>query len=258
MATTKTVNITSGKVLNYTIKAEGYKTVSASKLIKEDTIINVNMIPTTSPDGVYTFGDRIGGIATFVGYFDSTDPNTQENKKLAFFVLDAKYRTSGKNIETWWNAYYNWGLPQYSNSTLALNAKESATYNTQYLFDNFTVNTNTFKPLYYARNAATIEVDGKYYSSQLPNIYELQQIYINRVNLDTFDPTLENYPTNNLSDWNMSYSTYEYNTGCHSSTENSDSGVWVIRRDGSVTITSKSTSSEYRLGIIPIFEIPVN
>lgn len=257
MATTKTVNITSGKVLNYTIKAEGYKTVSASKLIKEDTIINVNMIPATSTEGVYTFGDRIGGIATFVGYFDSTDPNTQEAKKLAVFVLDAKYRTNGKNVVTYWDAYYSWGLPQYSNSTLALNAKESATYNTQYLFDNFTVNTNTFRPLYYARNAATIEVDGKYYSAQLPNLYELQQIYTNRVNLDTFDPTLTNYPTNNLSDWNLSYSTDYYN-GCWSSTESSSSSVFSIRRDGSITTGSKSTGSDNRLGIIPIFEIPVN
>ena len=88
MSTTKTINVTTGKVLHYTIKKTGYKPVSGSKLITESETINITMVPESSSNGVYVFGDRIGGIASFFTYYDSIDPNTHISQKYAVFVLE--------------------------------------------------------------------------------------------------------------------------------------------------------------------------
>lgn len=69
MATSKTVNVTTGKILNYQITKEGYKPVTGSIYVDSDKVINVNMISTSSSNEVYTLGDRILGMASFVCYY---------------------------------------------------------------------------------------------------------------------------------------------------------------------------------------------
>ena len=132
MSTTKTVNVTTGKVLNYTITKSGYKTVNGCKLITGSETINVSMVPEMPLSGPYVFGDRIGGCATFFMYFDSVHPTTQVAQRYAVFVLDAYYRRAS----TRWSANgTDTPLPNYTSIDNVLAAKESATYNTQLIWD---------------------------------------------------------------------------------------------------------------------------
>lgn len=79
MSTTKTVNVTTGKVLNYQIKKAGYKPVIGSVYVDSDKTIDIDLIPSSSSSEVYSLGDRILGIASFVCYYTpggdyDTDP----------------------------------------------------------------------------------------------------------------------------------------------------------------------------------------
>ena len=238
---TKSVKITNGKILNYKISANGYKTIYGSQLISSDTSITKNMIAESDPDGVYSLGDRIGGCATFVCYFNSTNPETNVDTKYAVFVLDAKYRTYYNSL----GSHGYTGLPSYSYSTSALHAKESATYNTNYV-----INTGNFDYFIAARNAATITINGIVYNSQLPNIYEVKQIWNNKDVLDNKDTTTTDYSTTALNysviERYISSTDYAYATGQYR--------YYVQKSDGTV-------SSYWNTGealIIPVFEIPVN
>lgn len=244
MATIKTVNVTTGKVLHYTIKKDGFKPVTGSKLITGNETININMVSTESSDGAYVFGDRIGGVATFVGYFDSVDPNSQATQKYAYFVLDAQHRSvtvfAPSNFET--------PLPNYNSSTLAYNAKESATWNTNTVLDNF----NNVYAFNNARNpngqSLIVTVDGVPYSPQLPNTYELKQIWENRVALDANDPTLSEYQDKSLTNWGG---------WAWTSNENTSSHQWCVSNLGEVGFPS-SFRPYFDASVYPIFEIPVN
>ena len=258
MSTNKTVNVTTGKVLHYTISKEGYKTVSGSKLITADTTLNINMIPTTSTDGVYTLGDRIGGVATFFTYFDSVNPNTSATQKYAVFLLDSTYRCGGFDYTYWGNYDDYTDLPLY-NVDGALAAKESATYNTQTIFDTRTVGTgsNQFPAFYYARNpggqALTVLVDGTYYVPQLLNLYELYQVYTYRTQLDAADPTVSSNASLSLNTlfttqgiWSSNPSNYNYAGYAN---------VWAgYNTDKWFSQANKGNN----LYVVPVFEIPVN
>lgn len=69
MATTKTVNVTTGKFLNYQITKAGYKPVTGSVFVDSNKTINVNMVSTESQEEVYKLGDRILDMASFVCYY---------------------------------------------------------------------------------------------------------------------------------------------------------------------------------------------
>ena len=251
----KTVKVTNGKIVNYTITAPGYKTINGSQLITADTTINKNMIAETDPNGVYSLGDRIGGIASFVCYFNSTNPETNVDTKYAVFVLDAKYRQRSGTYGN--NTTINNPLPQYTTNILALNAKESATYNTNTILGTFPqLASDSSNNFYRARNAAIITINNIQYQSQLPNIYELQQIYLNRTELDSKDPTISDYQNVALSSWNTDSWGY---IGAHSSTScivytNDYNSVWGIGRNGNTPDAQRAGTGG---ACIPVFEIPV-
>lgn len=257
MSTIKTVNVTTGKVLHYTIKKDGFKPVTGSKLITGNETININMVSSTSTDGAYVFGDRLGGVATFVGYFDSVDPNTQATQKYAYFVCDAQYRNSYKYVADQ-NNPLEFNLPKYEseNYSSALNAKESATYNTNSVYDQYggSISSGYLSAWYYTRNpngqSLIVTVDGVPYSPQLPNFYELKQIYDHRSALDLADPTAEQNPTLTLSYWPDGSDGY-----CASSTFSTQLGFFCINKNGGYRDRS---TNYWNLGVIPVFEIPVN
>ena len=247
MSTTKTVNVTTGKVLHYTIKKAGYKSVSGSKLITGPETINVNMVPESSTDGVYVFGDRIGGCATFFGYFDSVNPNTQVSQKYACFVLDAQYR---KQSSAWIPSSTDTALPNYGNVASALAAKESATYNTQTVIDNNNPSSGQF---YDARNpggqSLIIDVGGINYVPQVPNIKEIQMVQALAAQLDALDPTLSSYSSLALA---TILGTGD-GKGVDSSNESDSSHCIVCNR-----AVLKRDDKYLGYSCMPIFEIPVN
>jgi len=258
MSTIKTVNVTTGKVLHYTIKKDGFKPVTGSKLITGNETININMVSSESTDGAYVFGDRLGGVATFVGYFDSVDPNTQATQKYAYFVLDAQYRNSYKNVA--YEGSAPWNVPLYNSVENALNAKESATYMTNWVYDNFgsSIGTDAYALWYYARNpngqSLIVNVDGVPYSPQVPNFYELNQIFENRTALDAQDPTATTYPDLSLTNWPRGDAGYTASSTGWTNWQELAYAMWGINSSGS----KNSVDLGWRSGVIPVFEIPVN
>lgn len=238
----KIVKITNGKILNYKISASGYKTIYGSQVISSDTTINKEMIAENDPNGVYSLGDRIGGIASFVCYFNSTNPETNVDQKYAVFVLDAKYRNN--NLQ--WAVSNSVVLPLYTTSNV-LTSTDSATYNTSTVLNN---NTPSNYPAFnFARNAATLaELN---IQSQLPNAYELKQIFDNRVFLDTVDPTLTDYSSLSLTSWIGGTE-----NRCWSSNQIENYRACVVTNDGSVSSNWSGFEADLG-GVIPVLEIPV-
>ena len=250
--TNKTVKITNGKILNYKISAPNYKTIYGSQLITADTTINRNMIAEVDPNGVYSLGDRIGDIASFVCYFNSTNPETNVNTKYAVFVLDAKYRGLAQLGGA--NAYQNL-MPRYyfTDIATALTRKESATWNTDTIINGAPTYSETC-PAFTLCRQVSININGQIYQGQLPNMYELYQIRANKETLDTFDPTLSDYPNNSLSDWNMG-STSNYTYVLQSQYEipnNNPANIELLTKTGT---TYTALTSDW--GVVPVFEIPV-
>lgn len=245
----KSVKITNGKILNYKISASGYKTIYGSQVISSDTTINKNMIAESDPNGVYSFGDRIGNIATFVDYFNTTNPETNVDTKYAVFVLDAAYRLyniiyaragSGTQIPS--------PLGGYDTYTNALNSNVSATDNCDY----FLATDSTYKP-YSAINTVreiSITLGGSTYYAQVPNLKEMNTIKTYNAQLDALDPSTTGYKFSNIG-----------SSPIHSSTlyANSNGGVpigfWFVTITGSNSMAAFNSANVFT---VPIFEIPVN
>ena len=239
MSTSQTVKISSGKILDYTIKKDGFKTIHGSKLINSNDTININMIADT--ETTYYFGQRIGGIATVVGQYNSND-----GKKYMFALLDSTYYT-----KTAWAtdlAYSDTGLPNYDESSPIYQNKESATYNTNYILNRFA---SSFKmeAFQHCRNAGNLTFNGQLYQFQLPNDYEVQQIYENRAKLYELDPTTSTNTPYNLANWNFN-ETYDL----WSSNEWGSNSSWALNSDGLWNANSKL--SDY--GVVPILEIELS
>lgn len=69
MATTKTVNVTTGKFLNYQVTKTGYKPVTGSIYVDSNKTLNINMVSLESSSEIYSIGDRFLGISSFVCYY---------------------------------------------------------------------------------------------------------------------------------------------------------------------------------------------
>ena len=237
MSTSQTVKISSGKILDYTIKKDGFKTIHGSKLINSNDTINIDMIAET--ETTYYFGQRIGGIATVVGQYNSND-----GKKYMFALLDSTYYT-----KTAWAtdlAYSDTGLPNYESSPIYQN-KESATYNTDYILNRYASNLKR-EAFQHCRNAGNLTFNGQLYQFQLPNAYEVQQIYENRAKLYELDPTTSTNTSYNLANWNFN-GTYDL----WSSNECTSYNSWRLDSNGSWGNYSKSAA----YGVVPIIEIPL-
>lgn len=245
----KTVKVTNGKIVNYTITAPGYKTINGSQLITADTTINKNMISEADPNGVYSLGDRIGGIASFVTYYTDSNGN-----QYAVFVADAKYRTRAD----WGPSYTDTDLPNYTDAN-ALKTEVgnlgSATQYNNYIMSTYYPSGSTSNPYPAFKAAADIDKIVSFGTSgigRLPNPYELYKIYQSREFLDSKDPTVSDYSTLSLSvvfngtNINNPWSCYE-NGGqkwsCHVSSND---------------LVFATVSSNNSYPIIPVFEIPVN
>ena len=197
--------------------------------------------PTPTPTPTLKFGDRIDNKATVAGEYSSND-----GKKYAFAVLDAYYR--GTDI-AWSTGLYgiDSGLPNYSSAPTEQN-KESATYNTDYILNNYSdKNIESFS---FCRNVGNLTFNDKTYNCQLPNAYELQQIFNMKTELDELDPTAETNSTKKLSNWGFGS---EY-TSVWSSNESNSGFSWGLDSGGSWGNVVKRTA----FGVVPIIEIPIS
>lgn len=244
---TKSVKITNGKILNYKISASGYKTIYGSQLITADTTINKNMIAETDPNGVYSLGDRIANMATFVCYFNSINPDTSAQQTYAVFVLDAAYRSNDIRCFPGSGNY----LPLHEYDALA--ATESATYNMNVISNGYDI---ASFPAF--KMCQDIVLPSLNITAKLPNAYELKQIWGGdrsssdalafRQSLDALDPTVSDNTSKSLANWNSGYNTYIW-----SSTQYQTNRFCCISTWGTVTYEYFNAG----LGAIPVFEIPV-
>ena len=192
-------------------------------------------IPTT-----LKFGDRIDNKATVVGTFESSDLGT-----VVVAVLDSTYYgqhnwASGLNVT-------DTGLPNYATEDEALAAKESATYNTDYILNNYS--NKATEAFTYCRSIEPLNFNGKKYNCQLPNAYELKQIYNNSEKLYELDPTTSTNTSYNLANWDFN-GLYDI----WSSNECTSDSSWEIQPVGALDNYSKDGP----FGVIPIIEIPLS
>lgn len=201
--------------------------------------------PTIDPKTL-KFGDRIDNKATVVGTFESSDFTA------VFAVLDAQYRgedikcASDFGIGSGTSVGHDFDLPTYDPSQ-ALNAKESATYNTNTIVYN--LGDKAIEAYTFVRSIQPLNYNGTSYKCQLPTAYELQQIYNKRNELYALDPTAESNTKEKLSDWKFG----EMN-GAWSSTSNGVGKSLVLWNDGSWLAEDRNLIR----GVIPIIEIPIS
>ena len=187
----------------------------------------------------FQLGDRIDNKATFVGYFDSVNPDDSSTQRYAYFVVDSTYRVKSKM----WGMSVPTDYPAYTTASDAEAAKESATWNTQEMIDTGSAN-------YQAANSCrsvSITYNGNTYYGQLPNLYELEQIYANRVALDAADPTTDT--DNNLTNW-----TIGGGQGDVWSSNNSSSGGYKVNASGQAAVLTRTQTRN----VIPVIEIPID
>lgn len=195
----------------------------------------------------WQLGDRLNNKASFVCYFNSVNPDTSATQKYAVFVLDATYRMlTTKYADA--NNTTNYIPQSYSSTTNATNATESATYNTDYMVNNNSAESQA--PAFFgARASTTVTFKGTTYNAQVPNLYEMVQISNNYSALDAVDTTATSNPTKTLNSMLAS-------------------GVWSSNRKSGTSkdafIRKKTSSSSYNMasggsyyGVVPVIEIPV-
>lgn len=227
-------------------------TPSKEKKFNNKFCFNINSIspissksPTPAATTLHQY-DRVDGKATVAGFWTNGD-----GQRYAVCVADAAYRGVGH----WGNFDGDVGLPYYNSSTLALNAQESATYNTDIILASQYASSAT--ACIFVRNISAIAIDGKTFQGQLPNISEILMIYNDKDTLDTYDTTLTEYPDNSLSSWNIGGSS-SYRVW--SSTRISSYEDWILfyMYWSSRYSIDNAVQHNSTYGIIPIFEIPVD
>ena len=219
-------------------------------IIKNNKKIDVTPDTPTIDPSTLKFGDRIDNKATVVGTFESSDLGT-----VIFAVLDSSYYS-----EQYWatglggDPEIDTGLPNYTSEEEVLNAKESATYNTDYILTNYS--DKATEAFTYCRSIEPLNFNGKKYNCQLPNAYELQQIYNNRAKLYELDPTTSTNTSYNLAEWTM-INNDDYLTSVWTSNEIDAYDIWIKYKDD----TDESWNAEYKdlnqCIVIPIIEIPI-
>lgn len=203
-------------------------TINGKARLWETSLIQYLNTFAPEPLPEYTVGQRIGNMATVVG--ETTNSN---GESLVYAVLDQQFRP---------NTSYSWGvfgvdtgLVNYSSDYAS--DPNSATDNTDYILNNY--DPNNYPAFRVARNAATIEIEGVTYQSQLPTAVELVEIYNHISSIESLDPT----STGSLSTRSY-WSSQEYN---------SDRCLYLNFTDSN---TVRLNFKDDMLYIIPIFEIP--
>jgi hypothetical protein len=216
-----------------TFADDGNSTVSFSMQQLKDY---VSPAPATTTLHQY---DRVDGKATVADFW--TDGNGQ---RYAVCVVDAAYRSGSTMI---WGRTVDTLLPDYPDFNNAYGATESGTYNTDTILNNYTP--TDYPAFNFARNACTVTVDNKTFVSCLPNFRELYRLRLDKVTLDTYDPTLSNYSSRSLTNFRFggagAWSSNEYNSNYAWCLGPSDYGNGVIK-----------SSQSY--GVCPVIEIPVD
>ena len=194
--------------------------------------------PTIDPSAL-KFGDRIDNKATVVGTYNSND-----GKKYVYAVLDSSYYGDKSWSTDIFNDETNTGLPDYTSAPTSQNT-ESATYNTNYILTNYS--DKATEAFTYCRSIEPLNFNGETYNCQLPNAYELQQIYNNRAKLYELDPTTSTNTSYNLAEWNflVAWSSNERNT---------DSS-WCLGKGNS---WENSDFKDMQYTVIPIIEIELS
>ena len=262
MSTTKTVKVTNGKVVNYTVTKPGFKPVHGSKLITADTTINVSLIADSDTRDVYALGDRIGGVATFFTYYTDGEGN-----KYAVFVVDARYRVNS----------VQWGTSSESSPGIFLSKSAptteascplSATTIAQHIFTTFYPEGSTANPypvFKAAQDSVQIPELGTAGVGRVPNAYELQRIFDMRNSLDQYDPTVADYPLNSLAYWHINNNNahagavwcanlYQYWDDQQYSTRN----AFALGSDGGWYTTQDYYNLASSRPMIPVIELKVN
>lgn len=222
MATTKTVNVTTGKFLNYQVTKTGYKPVTGTIYVDSDKTINVNMVSTSSSSEIYSLGDRILGIASFVCYYKPG--GNYDNKPISTAVISQTTGIGLNNLGVKKGIFENQVNPS---STLTGANTFTFTYDgTNWSLNGSTVLLNTYG-IFYNTNTSTLSsgdiiqvvytVYNKYACFVLDANY---RIYDNRICTD--DRNFPDCPTySNVS----------------SSTTESSSNIWYYNKDGQESAT---------------------
>lgn len=257
----KIVKVTNGKVLNYKISASGYKTIYGSKVVTANSTISHNLVSESSQNGVYSLGDRIGNMASFVGYFNSIKPDDNSTQKYAVFVLDAAYRTRTAYIQ--WDADINKvPLTAHSTSSDALADTASATYNGDMMASAYTT-AELHDCAFLLCRQFSVVLGGKTYYAQFPNLAEMAMIFgedgnsgkQQRAFLDSLDPTLSGLSGYwSLEDW--CFSSDQNNKRTWSSTWCGSQKAWFLSNNYNNKAYDVLGYSN-GCGVIPVFEIPV-
>lgn len=180
-------------------------------------------------------GDAIGTVS---GIF--VDNNGTE---YAVVVLDCPYRLASAKWLSSNSSVTN--LPQYSSTNSAAFGfgAETATFNCDKIL---AMTSYTSEAVNHCRSKS-FTIGGVTYYGQLPNIFELLQIFSQKYKLDTLDSTASSAASNvRLSTW--SFSSY-----CvWSSSQYASSNAWYVGNNGGASGNNKTNAS----GVVPVLEIP--
>lgn len=197
-----------------------------------------------TPSG-HKIGRHISDMGTVMEFTD--------NKLRMVIVLDAIYRTHlawGPNSDSPLKNY----KPENSSFCLSESMTDAQLNSFLPFQDAGTSKSNTdalnsskYPAAYFCRQ---IKVNGV--GCDLPNFNTLARIWINRVSLDSIDPTIAQAPNYTLADWffvqNESYQMVS------SSTEYNEYSQWQIVTNG-CTYPGHAWYKQLKLGVIPVLEL---
>lgn len=199
----------------------------------------------------WQLGDRLDGKATFVGYFDSVNPDDQSTQRYAYFALDGNYRTGNIIFADSSTVVENAGLPihDYSMDEIASHLAEiteSATYTMNKIK---AVGISNF-PAFESANGASVSFNGQTYNGIIPNLIELKAIYDNSAAIDAVDVS----GVNPLSAWSKFNGTRK--DFVWSATISNINDAFGVRGSGAF-YTSATSGANNSFSMLPIIEIPV-
>ena len=204
--------------------------------------------PGPTPSIPTTLGSRIDDKATVVGVLQD-----HEGNDYVLAVVDAAYRSNrwyywckDRNIDT---PLSNLGYP--GNPAEVLEDNHTGEYNTDVILNTYTA--SDYPAFNFARNACNVEINGVTYVSSLPSLRELKLIYDNKETLDTYDPTLEDYPDASLSGFSFGAS-----AGAWSSSEMNGNSAWFIRNLNGDILIHAYYKDDNGNGICPVICIPLS
>lgn len=166
-------------------------------------------------------------------------------------MVDAVYRASEP---------YKWG-PRDEDSSINNYARNdfegvvadtcSGEYNTHLMEqDHNLVHAPAFQ---FARNACILSINNKTYYSCLPTVRELELIRSHKEDLDTYDPTLSEYPARSLTSFVCGGA-----RGIWASNEINTTGAWADVANGPAGLWGRDKANASDWGVLPVFCIPAS